>query len=235
MDKDPPRLELTIESALSPGGMVGHMSYLLLVISMCMRSMTWLRILVIASAFAAIAYDTIWLKDPVGVFWETLLVMVNIIQITLEWLRERRVKFREEELFFVQKRLGSLSKADARRLLNKGVWVDGPPGLVLTTEGTEVENIVFIVSGAVDIFFNGHKVGECGRGNFVGEMSVLGRTPASATAVVATPARYWLIPSERLRQIQKKEPALADAFQSGIARDLRNKIISGNAMIGRSA
>lgn len=57
--------------------MVGHASYLLLVISMMMRLMTWPRLLVIA--FTAIAYDTIWLKDPVGVFRETLLVTVNII------------------------------------------------------------------------------------------------------------------------------------------------------------
>lgn len=221
-------MELTLESALSPGGMVGHLSYLLLVISMCMRSMTWLRILVIASAFTAIAYDTIWLKDPVGVFWETLLVTVNIIQIAREWLRERRTRFSPEEQFFVQKRLGGLSKADARRLLNMGVWVDGDTGIVLTEEGKDVENVAFIVSGSVDIFYNGHKVGTCDAGNFVGEMSVLGQTPASATAVVAEFSRYWLIPSERLHQLEHSAPEMAQAFQSGIAKDLRNKIISSN-------
>lgn len=72
-------MELTIESALSPGGLVGHTSYLLLVVSMLMRRMWLLRILVIASSLVAITYDMVWLKDPVGVFWESLLVSVNVI------------------------------------------------------------------------------------------------------------------------------------------------------------
>lgn len=197
--------------------------------------MTWLRILVIASAFAAIAYDTIWLKDPVGVFWESLLVTVNIIQIGREYFRERRTRFTPEEQAFVNARLRGLLKSDARRLLNMGVWVDGAPGVVLTTEGKPVEKLAYIISGRVDIFLNDRKVGACTAGNFVGEMSVLGQTPASATAIVAEPSRYWLIPSERLQTLQDKEPSLAGAFQSGIARDLRNKIISNNEALGRSA
>ncbi len=228
-------MELTLESALSPGGMVGHLSYLLLVISMMMRSMTWLRMFVIASAFTAIAYDTIWLKDPVGVFWESLLVTVNIVQIAREWLIERRTSFTEEEMRFVKARLSTLSKSDARRLLNMGLWVDGPKGAVLTTEHEEVDVLAYLVSGRVDVFLNGKRVGACGPGNFVGEMSVLNHAPASATAVVAEPSRYWVIPAHRLRALQETDPELAGAFQTGIARDLRNKIMSHNAALSNSA
>ena len=67
-------MELTLESAFSTGGMVGHLAYLLLVLSMVMRQMYLLRILVILSASIAIAYALFWLKDPIGVFWESLLM-----------------------------------------------------------------------------------------------------------------------------------------------------------------
>ncbi|MFK7743808.1 MAG: Crp/Fnr family transcriptional regulator [Roseobacter sp.] len=222
-------MELTLESALSPGGMVGHLSYLLLVISMLMRDITKLRILVIASAFVAIAYDTIWLKDPVGVFWESLLVTVNLIQIGREWVNDRRARFSPEEHVFVKARLSMLSKADARRLLNMGLWVNGAVGDVLTTEQQEVTHVAYITEGQVDILLGGQKVGNCGPGNFVGEMSVIKNERASATAIVASPARYWLIPSAQLQLLQEKDPEMAQAFQAGIARDLRNKIISSNA------
>jgi len=49
-------VELTLESAFSTGGLVGHFAYMLLVLSMVMRRMIWLRILVILSALVAIAY-----------------------------------------------------------------------------------------------------------------------------------------------------------------------------------
>ena len=48
-------MELTLESAFSTGGLVGHFAYMLLVISMLMRRMIWLRIFVILSALVAIA------------------------------------------------------------------------------------------------------------------------------------------------------------------------------------
>jgi hypothetical protein len=221
-------MELTLESAMSPGGLVGHTSYLLLVVSMLMRSMTWLRILVIASAFTAIAYDTIWLKDPVGVFWETLLVTVNVVQIGREWLRERRARFSPEEMTFLKSRLGALSRAQARRLLNMGLWIDAEPGVVLTTEDQPVEHLAYVTQGIVDIFLDGRKVGQCTPGNYVGEMSILGNAPASATAIVSEPTRYWLIPSKQIRRLLQTDPEIASVFQAGMARDLRQKIIAGN-------
>lgn len=209
--------------------MVGHASYLLLVVSVLMRSMRWLRILVIASAFTAIAYDTIWLKDPVGVFWKSLLVTINIIQIARLWLANRRARFSPEEERFRLARLAARSRAQARRVLNMELRVDGEAGVVLTREGEAVQNLAYLATGQVDIFLDDHNVGGCRPGNFVGEMSVLARKPASATAIVAAPSRYWLILWSQLRSLDLKEPQMAAALQMGIARDLCNRIISGNA------
>lgn len=83
-------MELTLESAFSSEGALGHFAYLLLVSSMLMRRMFWLRLLVIASALVAIAYSALILTDPVSTFWETLLVIVNIGQLSLSWWQDRR-------------------------------------------------------------------------------------------------------------------------------------------------
>ncbi|MEM1351999.1 MAG: cyclic nucleotide-binding domain-containing protein [Pseudomonadota bacterium] len=222
---------MTLESAFSPGGLVGHLSYVFLITSMLMRSMFWLRIFVIAYAFVSITYGAIWLKDPVSVFWESILVLVNIVQIAREWLREHRARFSEEEAEFVSLRFPALSKARARELLNLGVWIDGSPGTKLTTEGEPVDHVAYVTEGSVDIFHNDAKVGRCAAGNFIGEMSVLGHSAASATAIVSEPARYWLIPADRLRRLQYTEPELAGAFQAGIAQDLRGKVMSGNSAL----
>ena len=43
-------MELTLASAFSQEGLLGHAAYVLLVLSMLMRTLLWLRLLVIASA-----------------------------------------------------------------------------------------------------------------------------------------------------------------------------------------
>ena len=48
-------MELSLDSVLSPGGWVGHLSYFLLVLSMLMRHIGALRILAILSALAGIS------------------------------------------------------------------------------------------------------------------------------------------------------------------------------------
>ncbi|TNF59101.1 MAG: cyclic nucleotide-binding domain-containing protein [Rhodobacteraceae bacterium] len=222
-------LELTLESALSPGGMVGHLAYFLLVISMLMRSILWLRIFVIASALVAITYAGIWLKDPVSTFWETMLVTVNVIQILLIWRSNRRARFTEEEQTLVSERLRNLSRHEARKLLDMGLWVEAAPGTRLTDEGHPVPYLVYFATGGAEIEVGGRIVARCGPGNFVGEMSLVDNSPASATATVNAPSRYWMIPTDRLRKLRAEGSSLSAALEAGIAQDLKGKILAANA------
>ena len=69
--------------------LVGNIEYILLVISMMMTQMIWLRSLAIASGVAGFVYSLWWLHDPVGVFWETVFTLVNIVQLTPKGLAEQ--------------------------------------------------------------------------------------------------------------------------------------------------
>ncbi|WP_050928213.1 Crp/Fnr family transcriptional regulator [Aestuariivita boseongensis] len=222
-------MELTLESALSPGAMVGHFAYLLLVISMLMRSITWLRIFVILSAIVALAYGAIWLHDPVTVFWEGMLIVVNVVQIFIIWYTNRRVQFNEDERRLIAERLNTLSPREARRLLDMGLWIDALPGTDLTEQGQPVHHLVYLLSGEVTIEVDGRTVGRCEPGNFVGEMSLVDGGPASATAKVAQEAYCWMIPTDRLRKLRREASPLMAALEVGIAHDLKRKILASNA------
>ena len=114
--------------------MVGHPSYLILVISMLMRVMWVLRVLVILSALVGITYDIVWTKDPVGLFWETSLVVVNVVQLLIGYLDNRSEKFSPCEAAFVSAAFPGLSNAFKRRILSAGAWREAKAGTKLTTE-----------------------------------------------------------------------------------------------------
>jgi hypothetical protein len=221
-------LDLTLESAFSTGGLVGHLAYLLLVLSMLMRSLFWLRVIVIASALTAILYAGIWLRDPVSLFWESALVVVNVVQITIEWRSNRKARFSPEEQAFVDARLQGLGRFEARRLLDLGRWVEAPVGQTLTVEGRPVPDLVYLVEGTVAIRVGGRRVATCSPGSFVGEMSLVGSDMASATAETETPARYWAIPTKTVTELREQNTRLAAALEVAIAHDLKSKIVAAN-------
>lgn len=224
-------MELTLESAFSTGGLVGHFAYMLLVLSMVMRRMFLLRIFVILSALVAIAYALFWLKDPIGVFWETLLVVVNAVQLSITWHQNRSARFSDEEKVFMQGHLPSLSLSDRRKLLNRGIWISGEIGAELTTEGQPVRHLVYLASGQALVISGGRAVAVCEPGAFIGEMTALRGEPASATVKINQPARYWAIEAEQLRELVKKNTEIGVALEGSFARNMRDKLVRSNKFI----
>ena len=55
-----------LAALVSPGAFLGHAAYGLLVLSMMMRNILWLRIIALASGFTQLAYDSLILQDPVS-------------------------------------------------------------------------------------------------------------------------------------------------------------------------
>jgi CRP-like cAMP-binding protein len=222
-------LTMTLDSAFSIGGLLGHLSFALLVIAMMMPSLFALRICVIFSACVGIIFAAFWLDDGMLVFWQALLIAANVIQIARQQIVNRQARFSAEETKFMKERLSSLAPGEARQLLNMGVWANGAVGTKLTIQGKPVDNLVYLADGEVDIRFDGATVGACLPGNYIGEMSVLNGGPASATAIVSEPSRYWMISAEQLRTLHSQAPSIAAALELGIAKDLRHKIMAANS------
>lgn len=227
-------MELTLDSALSAGALVGHLSYLLLVISMVMRVMWVLRVLVILSAFVAIAYDLIWLKDPVGVFWESLLVIVNIVQLAVTYSQNRFHKFNNLESSFVHSAFPGLSNTLKRKILRNGCWERAAPGTELTKAGEPVTQLVYIADGEVEITVNDNIVGYCRKGDLIGELTVLSANPATGTATAMGPIHYWTIPSDVLRKLVASNDEISQAMQGCFHLSMLSKLVAANHQLGNS-
>ncbi len=222
-------MHFTLDSAFSPGALVGHAGYILLILSMMMTRMLWLRIIAIGAGILQALYYGIWLNDPVGTFWETMFTLTNVAQIAIIAYRNRAAHFTADERAFYEGAVPTLEPADARKLIAAGHWVDAAPGTVLTREGENAPELVFIVSGDVEVSVGGRKVGDCGPGSFVGEISVSSKTPASATATVRAPTRYLAFRRDFVTQTLDKNGETGLALELAFRHGLRDKLIRSNA------
>jgi CRP-like cAMP-binding protein len=221
-------VSLTFESILSPGAMVGHLSYGLLIVSMLMTRIVWLRVFAIGSGVVGLTYDVFWLFDPVGVFWESAFVLTNLAQIALLAYRNRLARFTAEERAFYEIAVPELEPTQARRLIGLGRWRDCEPGGVLTRSGEAVADLVFLTEGAVDIEVDGHVVAECSAGSFVGEISVSTGGPASATATVREKVRCLAFDGAVVRREFDRGTDVGRALEAAFRQGLREKLVRTN-------
>ena len=194
-----------ISSAFTEGAIFGHVSYVLLVLSMMMRTMSLLRIIAIASGLTSLIYGFFWLHDPVTVFWETVFIAVNLVQILIIAYENRRAKFTDEEQIVIRSMVPGSDRRNARRILSLGSWEEAEPGTVLIEEDQMTTHLILLVRGAVQVERNSKIIGVCGEGDFLGEISYLNNVGATATAIVANHVRYYSFERKRLSEFLKRD------------------------------
>lgn len=217
-----------IEQFATPGKLVGHLSYILLVASMMMRSMKWLRIIAISAGVVSALYGYFFLLDFVTVFWEVVFVSVNLIQLLILEFENRRAKFSEDEQKFIETVVPQVEKAHAKRLLKLAKHVEFDAGAVLTREGEPVERLLFLIRGAVRIDKEGAMVGVCGHDDFIGEIGFMLNTNATATSIVTNSVRCLSFDFETLHNLLDKHTDLRHALESSFNRNLVGKLVKSN-------
>lgn len=216
-----------VASFVDPANLPGHFAYVLLIISMLMRRMVWLRLFAIAAgAFSAIYYTT--LGDWVSCFWETTFSLVNLGQLLIIFIENRRGRFSGEEQQFIDIAVPGLERMHVRKLMKLGVWKEISEGEVLITEDTEPSHLYFIVNGAARVERHNRPVGLVGPGDFLGEMSYLTGKNATATVVVQTPMRCLTFDRQELRAHLLRSPEVRHAIEAGFNRNLVAKLVKTN-------
>jgi CRP-like cAMP-binding protein len=217
------------------GGILAHLSYVLLIVAMLMSKIVWLRFLAIGSGLAGVAYFWIFLGDRVASLWEILFIAANFYQLALTAYRDRMSRFEPHEMLFRNACIPGLSPSDARRLLKIAELVDAPAGTVLTREHQSVPALAFILDGEVEIRVAGQRIGVCGHADFIGEIGVMSGGPATATAVAITPLRYFAFDAAALRRLLTRDRTIAQELELSFRQGLREKLVRANAALAGQA
>jgi CRP-like cAMP-binding protein len=97
--------------------------------------------------------------------------------------------------------------ADARRLLT---LLTVEAGTVLMREGGLGLEFMVIADGEAAVTIEGQRVASLGRGDFAGEMSLLGSTRRSATVTAVTPMTVYVANPSEFRSLLDVTPEVAD-------------------------
>lgn len=223
-----------IENAFTFGSVIGHLSYVLLVLSMMMRTMIKLRIIAISAGLTSLIYGLFILNDPVTVFWEAVFVSVNLVQLFIIMFENRKAAFSDEEAIIVKAMVPGKDLRHARRIMSIGEWNEADPGTVMIEEGEMTTHLFLLVRGAVQIERDNKIIGVCGEGDFLGEISYLNNIGATATAVVANQIRYFSFERNRLSSFLERDAELRQAVEASFNRNLIGKLVKTSHAITKN-
>lgn len=220
--------EQLLQGLTNPVTLFGHFTYFLLIVSMLQRRMVLLRLLAVAAGVAKIIYRSVFLFDPVSVLWETIFVVVNVIQLLIIWYYEHHHRFDDEHQHFADNMPDTVDRSAIKRLLDLADLERYEPGKVLTVEGDKVTQLVYIADGIVKVERAERVVAICGPGDYIGELSFLSGNAATATATVVKPTRALVFDQAKLTAAIGSDAQLRRTLDSALNKNLAGKLTRAN-------
>jgi DMSO/TMAO reductase YedYZ molybdopterin-dependent catalytic subunit len=121
---------------------------------------------------------------------------------------------------------GALEARDVEALMRIGIEQQLRVGDQLLTEGTHHDAIYLVLDGELSVSVKGRTaaIAYVGKGEILGEMSLLESQPASATLCAITPATVLRIPRDALEQYLAADPGFSLRFYRALGKLLSHRL-----------
>ncbi len=212
-------------------GLIAALPFLLLVVAMFQTRVNRMRGVVAIAALVGLASSLLIARAPLLASWWAILLLATSLLLARRLLRDRAVRFTNEEEPIVAHLLAGLPPSRARHFLDQGFWLSGHAGDVLTREEEPVGHLFYLASGEARVTSHGRQVGTCRAGDLIGEITVLSGERATATVTLTGPARFWCAPANVLRPYLDAHEAVRHALEHGFAASLQAKLRASNDTI----
>jgi len=126
--------------------------------------------------------------------------------------------------------LGQLTDEDVEWIARTGRRVDAAVGATLITMGTRIADVIIVLDGQVEVAAGDRVLATLGRGEVLGEMSLIENQPASASVLTLERSTLLLVPVTAIRAKLAADTAFAARFYKAVALFLAERM---REMIGR--
>jgi CRP-like cAMP-binding protein len=102
----------------------------------------------------------------------------------------------------------SLSKREIKEIARATDEIDVKQGEVLAREGDAGQEFFVIMEGTAEVVRGGERIAELGKGDFFGEMALVGDAPRMATVSATSPMRVAVMSRPAFRSVDRTMPAV---------------------------
>lgn len=209
---------------------IGQLSYLLTLCSYAIRNVNWLRGVAIAASIVAIYYSATASSDPlwIPILWNLAFITLNTIQLLLTKWRARAVSLDPIENFLSKTVLSNFPPAEVKSFASISGEAEAPAGQQIIRAGSELQHLFCITQGKVDILVNGQKTAELSAGYFLGEMSLLTRSPARADVLASENLKLLVWPHDAIEKWVDSDASRLTLLQTAMGTQVVDQLLRQN-------
>ncbi len=215
-------------NAVIDGQYLLHLAALALVAAALMTRPRIVRLLMTVAGVVALAHFVLAGAGFAGIGWTALFAAVNGVHYAALEMRARSGKLLEEERELFDSVIQINEPGQQRHLRDLIEWRDVAAGDSLVTQGQAKPPLIYVARGRAEILVDERRVGECGPGDFLGEMALISGRTATATVRAAEPMRVARFDRDALGQLARTAPEVGRAFDSALNRSLAAKVVRMN-------
>ena len=120
--------------------------------------------------------------------------------------------------------LGQLTDEDVEWIARTGRRVDAAAGEPLIVMGTRIADVTIILDGQVEVAAGDRVLATLGRGEVLGEMSLIENQPTSASVRTLVPTTLLMVPVAAIRAKLSTDTAFAARFYKAVALFLADRM-----------
>ena len=196
--------------------------YFLVFLALAIREIIWLRITITFGQ--STLFTSSMLNGNYNIaFWNSLFVMVNIIQIIIIYRERQQLEIPEE----VQDIYDTIFHANTNRQFLY-FWDQGKARFVenktIIKAGDIQKDLMLVLNGTAEVKRDATVIAQLERGQFIAEISYITGKTASADVEVGEGLTYMTWDREILDNLRKTKPAIMEKLDRILTLDIAEKL-----------
>ncbi|MBC8256815.1 MAG: cyclic nucleotide-binding domain-containing protein [Candidatus Marinimicrobia bacterium] len=196
--------------------------YFLVFLALAIREILWLRITITFGQSTLFTYSMLNGNYNIA-FWNSVFVIVNIIQIIIIYRERQQLEIPEE----VQDIYESIFHSNTHRQFLY-FWDQGKIGFVkkkkIINAGDIQKDLMLVLNGTAEVKRGSTIIAKLERGQFIAEISYITGKSASADVVVDKKLSYMVWNRQILDNLRKTKPAIMEKLDRILTLDMADKL-----------
>ena len=156
-------------------------------------------------------------------FWNSLFVLVNIIQIIILYRERQTLEIPEEIQDIYDNIFHTQTNREFLFFWEKGKLHHVDEETLITAGDTQAD-LMLVLNGKADVIRDGKNIATLERGQFIAEISYITGKPASADVIPQGAFTYYIWDRSTLDKLRKSRPATMGKLNSILTLDMAGKL-----------